>query len=336
MGLAMRSHAPSHVVASVGVHAQSFPPHPADGDQRMDRQRSRALEAMAQILAERGTAGVSVAAVCERALISRATFIQTFGSLRGCSEALIEDFVDRATATVLVAASAEDSWVEGVIAGLQALLCLLDSEPACARACLTEVGASQTVALRRWSQLVARMQRLGPPAHACSEREGLPARVLVEGTLASVIGMLRIRLLVAQAPPFAQLLGDLTALVVLPWLGESEAVRALHAATARESPPARQRSTSPAPAPHTLPPLLRRANAHKARGALMYVSAHPGASNKQVAAAMEVSHHGQISKLLRRLQDAGLLIKRPGGAGRPNAWSLSEKGERAARVLGEL
>lgn len=332
MGLAVRSHAPSQVVASVGVHAQPFPPRSADDEQCMDRQRSRALEAMAQILAERRTAGASVAAVCDRALISRATF----GSLRGCLEALIEDFVDRAIATVLAAASAEDSWVEGVIAGLQALLCLLDTEPACARACLLEVGASQTVTWRRWSQMVARVQRPGRPTHAGAGREGLPAQTIVEGTLASVIGMLRIRLLVAQAPPFAQLLGDLTALVVLPWLGEAEALRAMHVASDRESPPAQQRWASPAPAPHTLPPVLRRANAHKTRGALMYVSAHPGASNKQVAAAVDVSHLGQISRLLRRLQEAGLLIKRPGGAGRPNAWRLSKKGERAARVLGEL
>lgn len=299
-------------------------------------QRARALDAAAQILAERGTAGASVAAVCERALISRASFVRMFGSLNGCAEALIEDFLDRATTTVIAAAGAQDSWVEGVIAGLRALLCLLDSEPARARACLLEPSMSQAIAARRWPELIARTQQLEPPPHARAEVQDLPARTLAEGTLASVIGILRIRLLAAQAPPFAQLLGDLTALVVLPWLGEAEAARAMRAAAARESLPARRLSKSSAPAPDALPPLLRRANAHRARGALMYVAAHPRASNKQVAAGVEVAHLGQISKLLRRLQEAGLLVKQAGGAGRPNAWSLSQEGEHAARVLGEL
>ena len=278
--------------------------------------------------------GASIAAVCGRALISRSTFTQLFGSLQGCADALIDDFIDRATASVQAAATTEDTWVEGAIAGLQALLWLLDSEPARARACLLEVSASHALATRRWPRLVERMKLLTPPAQACSDGVGLPRETLVEGTLAAVIGTLRARLLMAQAPPFAHLLADLTALVVLPWLGRAEARRAMRAASTRESPPARQRLGSPAP--HLLPPELRRANAHKARSALRWIAAHPGASNKQVAAAVDMPHLGQISKLLRRLHEAGLLIKRPGGAGRPNAWSLTERGERAARALDGL
>jgi AcrR family transcriptional regulator len=291
---------------------------------------------MAQILAERGTAGASVAAVCDGALISRATFAGLFGSPQGCVDALIEDFVDRAAAAIQAAASAQDSWVEGVIAGLQALLRLLDREPAVARACLLEAHASQALAMRRWPQLAERVERHAAPPRAGANGDGLPARLLAEGTLATVHSMLRARLLTAQAPPFSGLLEDLTALVVLPWMGPAAAGSAMRAAGRRRDQPAEPEHPSHVPAPRLLPPALRRANAHRARSALGYVAAHPGASNKQVAAAVDVSHLGQVSKLLARLEEAGLLRKRAGGAGRPNAWSLTEEGRRAADALDGL
>lgn len=308
----------------------------ADADRLTQGQRSRALAAMAQILAERGMAGASVAAVCDGALISRATFTSLFGSPQGCVDALITDFVDRATAAIQAAASAQDAWVEGVIAGLQALLRLLDREPAVARACLLEAHASQALAMQRWPALAERLERDAAPPRAVANGEGLPARLLAEGTLATVICTLRARLLMGQAPPFSGLLEDLTALVVLPWMGHAAAGSAMRVARGRQDRAAEPEHPSRVPAPRLLPPALRRANAHRARGALGYLAAHPGASNKQVAAAVDVSHLGQISKLLGRLEEAGLLRKRAGGAGRPNAWSLTEEGQRAARALDGL
>ena len=37
--------------------------------------------------------------------------------------------------------------------------------------------------------------------------------------------------------------------------------------------------------------------------------------------------------MLARLNEAGLLVKQCGGAGRPNSWSLSPRGEAIAEAL---
>lgn len=88
MGPAARLHARSPVMAPVGVLGSETPLGSADADRLRQGQRSRALAAMAQILAERGMAGVSVAAVCDGALISRATFTGPFGTPQGCVDSV--------------------------------------------------------------------------------------------------------------------------------------------------------------------------------------------------------------------------------------------------------
>jgi hypothetical protein len=46
-----------------------------------------------------------------------------------------------------------------------------------------------------------------------------------------------------------------------------------------------------------------------------------------------VTHHGQISTLLARLERRGMFVKVAGGAGRPNAWSVSARGLEVAKWL---
>jgi hypothetical protein len=68
---------------------------------------------------------------------------------------------------------------------------------------------------------------------------------------------------------------------------------------------------------------------------LMVIAAQPGASNREVADAAEVSDQGQISKLLARLQNLGL-IHNPGQwrVGEPHSWRLTARGKRVERATG--
>jgi DNA-binding FadR family transcriptional regulator len=58
-------------------------------------------------------------------------------------------------------------------------------------------------------------------------------------------------------------------------------------------------------------------------------------SNREVGEAIGVPHRGQVGRLLERLAALGLLVKRPGAPGHPNAWSATEHGERVAQMLSE-
>jgi predicted transcriptional regulator len=66
--------------------------------------------------------------------------------------------------------------------------------------------------------------------------------------------------------------------------------------------------------------------------ALLYLADHPGASNREVGAAVGVADDGQVSRILRRLLDLGLAVNHNGGkdSGGPNAWQLTLAGVHAA------
>ncbi len=58
-------------------------------------------------------------------------------------------------------------------------------------------------------------------------------------------------------------------------------------------------------------------------------------SNREVATFAGVTDPGQISKLLRRLERLGLVLNTGAGhaKGEPNAWALTDKGERVTHSI---
>jgi chromosome segregation and condensation protein ScpB len=59
------------------------------------------------------------------------------------------------------------------------------------------------------------------------------------------------------------------------------------------------------------------------------LAANPGSSNRNIADASGVSDQGQMSKLLHRLQQLGLIENASIGSptrGEPNAWTLTSQG----------
>lgn len=319
--------------------AAGAPPSTSKATQRLgnealvEMQRARAIRAVAEVLVEAGPKGASIGSVTERALISRATFMRLFGSLEGCLDALAEQLTSRVIEEVGRALAGQESWSDRVIAGLEALLRVLDSEPTTTSVCLLSAG-SPAGALERWSRLTEQTMDLIAPPPGCLPGGEHPPRLAAEATLAALTGILRMRMIAGEAPPFAPLLADLTAIVALACQDHDEAAKAMRVASARPTPTARP-PRDPERALQ-LPVELRRTHAHKAREAVRYVAGHPGASNKDIAQGVNIPHLGQVSKLLARLEVAGLLLKRPGGAGRPNAWMLSPSGEIAAQALDRL
>ena len=86
-----------------------------------------------------------------------------------------------------------------------------------------------------------------------------------------------------------------------------------------------------------VPGLLLDPRAYRARACLFYLAAQGerglSPSNREVANAIGVTRHEQISRLLARLAGLGLLLKKPSPCGRANAWALTEHGLRVAGAL---
>lgn len=68
---------------------------------------------------------------------------------------------------------------------------------------------------------------------------------------------------------------------------------------------------------------------------LLAIAESPDASNRLIGELADIGDQGQISKLLRRLERAGLISNRgtAPGQGAPNVWRLTDAGEELAGGL---
>jgi len=66
------------------------------------------------------------------------------------------------------------------------------------------------------------------------------------------------------------------------------------------------------------------------------IGAQPDASNREIGQDAGVTDQGQMSKLLRRLEKAGLIENRGEGQvrGEPNAWRLTAHGQGVLHAVG--
>jgi AcrR family transcriptional regulator len=303
-------------------------------EQTREMQRRRLLDAMAQLAAEEGFRRVTVGGVCTRAAVSPSALRELFGGLDGCFLVLLERVLERSTGLVIEAFEAEASWQDGVLAGLEALLVFLDSEPALARVCLIEVLAGPRRAAELRARLFALLSPLLDRARGQLAPERQPSKLTAAATVALVAGVLQERLVEKPEPVFIELLGELAGRVVAQYLGVAEAKVQVERGNARAEVLALELSARPFEPQVQIPKEIRHARAQRRRLCLAYPAENPGASNQAIAVGIELSHLGQLSTALARLDGMGLLVKQAGGAGQPNAWWLSPYGEQVTRALG--
>jgi AcrR family transcriptional regulator/DNA-binding MarR family transcriptional regulator len=294
-----------------------------------EHQRGRILSAAAEIVAEMGYARMSVAQVIGRARVSRKTFYELFGGREECFLAVFSDAVARAGESVGHEFAAAPDWPRAVRAGLARVLELVDEEPALARLCLVEaLGAGERVLARRARVLeqaataIHRGRELAPPGCA-------PPPLAAEAAAGAVFSVLHTRILAGGPESASQLLGPLTAVIVLPYLGVRAAAREQMLPPAANSASASSARAAREPRADPLEGLQTRLTYRTLR-VLSAIAEQPGASNRAIAARSGISDQGQVSKLLSRLAGLELLVNRGAGQrrGAPNAWHLTARGRR--------
>ncbi len=123
-----------------------------------DRQRARILTALAEVLTERGYVNTPVAAVIERAGVSRETFYEQFSSKQDCFIAALEQVVGALAVTMtsrVVGEADEATPLEIFDAMLARYLDALAAEPATARLFLIETYAAGPEPMQRRLELQA-------------------------------------------------------------------------------------------------------------------------------------------------------------------------------------
>lgn len=117
------------------------------------QQRARIFAALAAVLTERGYANTPVAAIIERAGVSRETFYEQFSSKQDCFIAALEETVGELAATLGAAVAAPGSPIERYDRMLRVYLDALVARPDTARLFLVETYAAGEEAMRRRLEL---------------------------------------------------------------------------------------------------------------------------------------------------------------------------------------
>ena len=118
-------------------------------DARAGAQRARLLEAMVQVVSEKGYAAATVADAVKAARVSRGTFYAQFASKEQCFLEAYRHGVDVLDARIDDAVrTGEDGWRGGLRAGLNAYIEQLFAEPRFARMWMTEIHVAGPAALQ--------------------------------------------------------------------------------------------------------------------------------------------------------------------------------------------
>jgi AcrR family transcriptional regulator len=290
-------------------------------------QRARILAAMTEVAAERGAGNVTVAHVVSRSGVSRRTFYELFDDREACFLAAFDDAARRISLRVTTAYEAERRWRERIRAGLAELLDFLDEEPEVGRLCIVESLAAGPCALERRARIVAVLKGVLEEGRAETSTGRQAPPLTAEGVVGAVSSVLHARLALGSGS-FAELLGPLMGMVVLPYQGAGAAAREI------------ERPRPPRPArPHSMgrDPLreLDMRLTYRTVRVLLAIGQAPGASNREVAEASDVEDQGQISKLLSRLKALGLVENTGAGpaSGEPKAWRLTARGQQVAGAI---
>ncbi len=306
-------------------------------EQVAEVQRARIMRAVAQVVAEHGFGGASIAKVAKAAGVSRTTFYNLFENFEQCFLAVLDAGMRGTSAQIAQAFAQNTTWQEQAVAGLAALLSALDADPCLARVCLVEVLAASPAALEYHAREIEVLKHMVDSAAGPARTDRHSSALSAEATVVAVAGILHRRLITGEAPPFIDLLAPLTSLALEPYFDEQTVTQA-HERAGRLAQELSKKHAARRPHPTAdtvIPKVLRNPRAHRSRACLRYLAAHPGASNRAVGEGIGLTRLEQASGLLARLANQGLLVKQAGRPGHPNAWSLTPHGEQVAQALEE-
>jgi AcrR family transcriptional regulator len=335
MGAAVASEAPVRIRARKGVAG------PQGGGVYVSvLQRARVLDATVGLVCEFGARQLTVRRVTGRAGVSSKTFYDLFADRDECLLAAFDHAVEQLASVARSAYGVEGEWVMRVRSALGALLAFFDGEPLLGRFVFVEALACGPRVLERRARVLEELAGVIDAGRA-DTREGreLPP-LTTEGVLGAVWGVIHARLLETNPGLLVDLLNPLMATIVLPYRGPAAATRELSCPALE--PAGRARSGMGAGraggggkgsfggvsvAPVEFRPTVRTFTA------LSAIAERPGLNNREVSDAAGIVDQGQISRLLWRLEDQGLVQNTGGRAqGTPKAWSLTPLGQQALRA----
>lgn len=196
-------------------------------------QRRRILRAIAELVAKRGYADVTVELIVKRAKVSYKTFYKHFSGKEECFQQLFDRTVQSTEAAIRDRLAERDGdWSDRVVLALGTWIERIVAEPLVARAVIVEAPTAGPGMQERYERATKAFVPLFVQGRELNPRgDELPATI--EDTLSgSVFWSAYQRLIVGEADRLPNLLPELAELVLRTYLGQAEAARIARAAPA--------------------------------------------------------------------------------------------------------
>jgi AcrR family transcriptional regulator len=327
---------PSRARVTNGSHANGShaPDRGVQSTQLIEIQRARLIAGAVCAIEELGYAQTTVGHITARASVSRRTFYELFANREECLIAVLEEVIDLLAAELDAAGLEDLSWRERVRTGLAVILGFFDREPALARVCVVQALRGGPRVLERRETILDGVAMVIDEGRFEGHRGAECTPLTAEGLVGAAFSIVYARLLRGERRPLMGLSGELMGMIVLPYLGPA-AARREHSRSAPLMAPADDAPAKAALAAGDPLDGVRMRLTYRTARVLEGVAEYPGASNRTVGEHAGVADPGQISKLLARLERAGLLANTGLGhsMGEPNAWTLTPKGEQVVRSI---
>jgi DNA-binding MarR family transcriptional regulator len=225
-----------------------------------------------------------------------------------------------------IAFRAQEGWVDGVRAGLVALLEFFDEEPVLARYLLLSSAAAGPGVLTRRFEVLQQVAVLLDDEHAPAR--SYPPPLTAQAVVSGVLGVLQAQMLRPEPGQLVDLAAQLMSFTALPFLGARASRRELDrpaAIPARVMGPSVDLVQDPG----------RDRNHHREIEVLRVLAGEPGLNNLQIARRADVKDQGQISRLLARLARRGLIAsaRDQGRSAGAKEWRLTAAGEQLEAEL---
>lgn len=181
---------------------------------------------MIAAVAEHGYHEVKISQIAAAAGVSRRTFYSYFSSKEECFLHTYEVIADHLREDMRAAGAAETEWPQRVRAELDALLESLSANPDLVRFCMVaapSAGGEIAVHYRTFLESLLALMSEGKPAPPATRQ---PSEAAEYGLIGGLAALLVDKVKAGQGERLGGLLPDLLELVLTPYLGREDAVRA--------------------------------------------------------------------------------------------------------------
>jgi AcrR family transcriptional regulator len=188
-------------------------------------QRERILVSIADSCAEKGYGATTIADICERAGVSRATFYELFKDKEDCFHAAMELSLADAMGRIVEVYSPDKPWATTVREAAAVFLDLLASRPAFARMALVEAPSASERGFELYASGKRVLQSLLDRGRDDPiEEQAIPSSA-GRAALAAAESLIVGQILAGNAERLRELLPDVVYITTVPYLGQDEALR---------------------------------------------------------------------------------------------------------------